>query len=93
MTPEYSSIPDNTPVLIGSAQFAGRIVTYSVNFNGSNHPQAIILAETDNRERFVACTAPDDQQTANQLLESGNENGVVAVTAAEGETLHFKLER
>lgn len=80
---------DKRPII--SNPSAGRIVTYSVNFTDKNGPQAIILGETNSGERFVSCTAPNDSRTAEQLLETGTVNSFVTITAAEGETLHFKL--
>ncbi|MEM8496753.1 MAG: hypothetical protein AAF542_01950 [Pseudomonadota bacterium] len=81
---------DKRPIV--SNPSGGRIVTYTVNFTGKKEPQAIILGETSNGERFVSCTAPNDGHTADQLLGMDCNNSSVKVTAAEGETLHFKLD-
>ena len=81
---------DKRPII--SNPSAGRVVSYTVNFTHQNGPQAIILGETDSGERFASCTAPDDSHTAEQLLVTGNDKRSVTITAAEGETLHFKLD-
>ena len=70
---------------------AGTILSYTVNYMGPNPAQAIVLCETDDGERFVSCTAPDDQATVLAMLHQDPTGKRVTVAPPEEHTLHFKL--
>lgn len=71
----------------------GRIVSYVVDYWGAEKPTgALVLAETDAGERFVATTAKEDMATAAQFTKADDLTGwqVVASPAdKEKETYHF----
>ena len=70
---------------------AGTTVTYSVNYMGDQPVQAMVLAETDAGERFVCCTASDDQATVQAMLDTEPTGRRINVTPPEDHTLHFQL--
>jgi acetyl-CoA C-acetyltransferase len=70
---------------------AGTIVTYSVNYMDDQPVQAMVLAETDAGERFVCCTASDDQATVQAMLDTEPTGRRINVTPPEDHTLHFQL--
>jgi len=62
-----------------------------VHFDRGGSAHAIMLGETDSAERFVACTAPDDLETAVKMLESDPTGQRVSVAPPIDERLHFEL--
>jgi hypothetical protein len=70
---------------------AGTILSYTVNYMGPDPVQAIVLGETDSGERFVSCTAADDQATVQSLLKEDPTGKRVTVTPPDDHTIHFKL--
>jgi acetyl-CoA C-acetyltransferase len=72
---------------------SGTVVSYTVNYHKGDPAQAIILAETDNGERFVSCTDPGDPATPRQMLDRDPSGQRVSVAPGEQEhSLHFTLE-
>ena len=69
----------------------GTIISYTVNYYQGTPAQAIVLGETDGGERFVSCTAPEDQATVQALLESEPTGKRVLVAPPKDHTLHFTL--
>ena len=69
----------------------GSIVSYTVNFNGDGSANAIILGETASGERFVACTAPEDNNTPARMLDADPTGYSVSVSPPVDEKLHFQL--
>lgn len=72
---------------------SGTIVTYTIQFDAKGGSNAIIIGETDQGERFVACTDPDDQATPNTMLETDPTGCRVDVTAPVDEKIHFTLSQ
>jgi acetyl-CoA C-acetyltransferase len=70
---------------------AGRIVSWTVHWRAADPAQATALAETDDGERFVACTAEGDLATVHAMLAADPTGRRIAVSPAQGETLHFAL--
>ncbi|ARN74260.1 hypothetical protein [Oceanicoccus sagamiensis] len=88
-----TSIENNLPRCeINSEPSQGNIVSYSVDFDRKGNAKAIILAETQAGERFVACTAKDDQDTAMALLQSEATGKQVIINSADNGRLNFILE-
>jgi acetyl-CoA C-acetyltransferase len=71
---------------------AGTVISYTVNYHQGMPAQAIVLCETDSGERFVSCTAPQDQATVKALLDTDPTGKRVRVTPPQDHTLHFTLE-
>lgn len=74
---------------IATAPDAGHIVSWTVNWSGSEPAQAVVIGETDAGEHFVACTAAGDGATVRAMLDSDSTGRRVRVTPGSGETLHF----
>ena len=70
---------------------SGRIVSWTVNWAGSDPVQAVVIGETAAGERFVACTAAGDATTVHAMLERDYTGHGVRVRTASGQTLHFSL--
>jgi acetyl-CoA C-acetyltransferase len=72
---------------------SGKIVSYSVNYHKDTPVQAIALAETEQGQRFVSCTHPQDLATVNDMLQHEPNGRAISVRPGEIEhSLHFKME-
>jgi len=69
----------------------GTIVSYTVHFDADGGAHAIILGETESGERFVACTAAGDTDTAIQMLERDPTGSQIKVSSPIDEQLHFQF--
>jgi acetyl-CoA C-acetyltransferase len=72
---------------------SGTVIAYSINYLKGQPAQGIVLCETDSGQRFVSCTAAEDQRTVQAMLEQEPAGRVVSVTAdpAQEHTLHFQF--
>ncbi|BFM15716.1 acetyl-CoA acetyltransferase [Maricurvus nonylphenolicus] len=71
---------------------AGRIVTYVVNYRKDAPVNAMVLAENDKGERFIATTAKGDTDTLAAMLAEDPSGHAITVTPTDIEyQLHFTL--
>jgi len=69
----------------------GRVISYTLNYLGDNPVQVIAMAETSAGERFVCCTAAEDQDTVRSAVEREPTGRRILVAPPEDHTLHFKF--
>ena len=72
---------------------SGRVISYTVNYHKGQPMQGIVLCETNEGQRFVSCTANDDQATVQEMLntEAAGREVEVSTDPEQEHTLHFRF--
>ena len=72
---------------------SGTVISYTVNYMKGQPVQAIVLCETDNGERFVSHTRPEDQDVVAEMVASDPVGRRVEISGSDENeyALHFRF--